>query len=64
MVGLVVTKTAIMLEPWYHFVQWFANTFGLSLNFAANLLFVGLTFAFPLAFTFLAIWFIKSPCML
>ncbi|MHB1419104.1 MAG: 4Fe-4S binding protein [Bacillota bacterium] len=59
MVGLVVTKTAIMLEPWNNFVAWFASAVGLGLDFTANLLFVGLTFAFPMVFTLLAVWLIK-----
>ncbi|MHB1125333.1 MAG: 4Fe-4S binding protein [Bacillota bacterium] len=59
MVGLVVTKTAIMLEPWNRFVAWFASAVGIGLDLAANLLFVGLTFAFPLVLTILAVSLIK-----
>ncbi|HEU4344683.1 MAG TPA: 4Fe-4S binding protein [Candidatus Binatia bacterium] len=60
MVGLVVTKTAVMLEPWNDLVSWFAHTFKFDPAFAANLLFVSLTFLFPLTLTAISIWTIRS----
>jgi ferredoxin len=58
MVGLVVAKTAVMLEPFSHFVGWLAKKLDLMISLTANLLFVGLTFAFPFVFAFLALWLI------
>ncbi|MBS4024452.1 MAG: 4Fe-4S binding protein [Clostridia bacterium] len=58
MVGLVVTKTAIMLDAFNQVVEWLAKKLDFTISLATNMLFVGMTFALPFGFTFLALWLI------
>lgn len=58
MVGLVITKTAIMLDVFNKVVEWLAQKLDLMISLTANLLFVGMTFALPFGFTFLALWLV------